>query len=129
MSLTNVLFSFNSFASFKERLNKIPLECKLVNDLTNNNLMTDDDGIILILKNMFKNKEGVPLLFILNRINGSGHVVWAIKIGDLPIIICRQQANNGNCPIISEYNNILGYLKYNNIVTLNYISNILSCQI
>lgn len=135
--LNNPSFFDSLLENVKLRLDNIDLKCKFISEtdiafdkrynktqfITKNNVITKEKSNIEMLKNIFNVKRGVPLALIMERQNEMGHVVWAIKMGSLPIIICRQRANNGNCPIIHGYDNILTYLKDSRIRNVKYIFN------
>jgi hypothetical protein len=61
---------------------------------------------------LFNNDVGIPFILWINWKLGGGHVVWAINVGKLPILICRQRYNKGECPIVYGYSKIKEYLFY-----------------
>ena len=133
------LFFKSLLENVKFRLDDIDLECEFISDtdiafdtiynktqfIIKNNVIIKDEHNIKMLEQIFKVNRGVPFLFIMTRYNAGGHVVWAIKMGNLPIIICRQQANISNCPIIFGYDKILDYLHNMKILGIKYMFNIL----
>jgi hypothetical protein len=132
---------FNNFIeNIKSILKNIELKCTFPNKNNNNigfsekkymgsfikktNIITNDEKNIEELKNLFDVYRGIPFILCMTRHRSGGHVTWAIKLGNVPIIICRQQANANNCPVIFGYKQILEYMihgKYNNAYVISNI--------